>query len=647
MDYNPYGSYLYPPHPPPPPYYNQGQWSNQNRFEDTSSGQGGGLPPNRDNSSISGTNNGTTESSRLQQQINALQEEIAQMRESQNRPPRYSPYRNDRYDNEYQRGHRARYDDHARDHHVYTSDRYRDSQRDYERGGSRYSSRNEYRRPPSPHRPPYRTQPQREQRQSRTTPTPATTIRELPSPPTEGSADNNNRSIASSVHAPVGAPTISVTPTATSAHSGEEQSSEFDDILYPTQDELHAAASLFNYGPADPIHPDFSWANDTGALIVTGETAQIIAQKGGPELVAPIRPSDEDPAIDRGEESAVTAAEKLIERAMQPGNFEALWEANHLTMRAERTLHLEKVLGISRENTTLPARLDAHLQMAKEHHFAWSFRPNLTYNGAPRDTSEDNPIPHPHLANPSLDDPAETHALWLLVHGDPVNFPGVLCTQSGHVDLATVRAHLLLRRLLKGIVGERPMYTERQRIVKKNFISHFLDIATIPYFYGQKLTEHGLVAERQINFKTSASAFEHLDEVVYHLAECGVSADDMGEAYYWGQQAVLDFMQRHEPGTKEYQRYQRLFKRAAARLQFTNTPIVANRTWVLDPEWKMEDIIAEKRRRAIQADFDRQKVREDDHWRFARNGLTRRNHTSRIRNPSMNQLVQGISSMAI
>ncbi|KAJ3766043.1 hypothetical protein FB446DRAFT_794482 [Lentinula raphanica] len=598
MDYNPYGNYLYPLHPPPPPYYNQGQWLNQSRFEDTPSGQGGGLPPTRDNASVSGTNNvagtnnGTAESRQLQQQINALQEELAQIRESQNRPPRGVIA----HDTTIMRG-------------TITLTQVTVTATVAETTNEAI---------------------ERDQRQPRMTPMPSSTSRELTSPSTAGPMDDNNRSIASSVHAPVGAPTISVTPTATSAHSGEGQS-EFDDILYPTQDELYAAASLFNYGPADPIHPDFSWANDTGALIVTGETAQLIARKGGPELVAPIRPSDEDPAIDCGEESAVTAAETLIERAMQPGNFEALWEANHLTMRAKRTLHLEKVLGISRENSTLPARLDAHLQMAKEHHFA----------------CEDDPIPHPHLANPSLDDPAETHALWLLVHGDPINFPGVLCTQSGHVDLATVRAHLLLRRLLKGIIGERSTYTERQRIVKKNFISHFLDIATIPYFYGQKLTEHGLVAEQRVDFKTSTSAFEHLDDVVHHLAECRVSADDMGEAYYWGQQAVLDFMQRHEPGTKEYRRYQRLFKRAAARLQFTNTPIVAHRTWVISSEWNVEDIIAKKRRRVIQADYDRQRVREDDHWRFAQNGITRRNYTSGIRNPSMNQLVQGISNMTV
>ncbi|KAJ3818165.1 hypothetical protein F5880DRAFT_1511189 [Lentinula raphanica] len=467
MDYNPYGSYLYPPHPPPPPYYNQGQWQNPGRFEEATATQGtktstkGAIVP--DTTTMAGTTHTTAIA-------------IAIIAETMNEVP-------------------------------------------------------------------YRTQLEREQRQPRTTSGPAATIRELPSPPTAGPVDNNNRSIASSVHAPVGAPMISVTPTATSAHSGGGVS-EFDDILYPTQEELFAAASLFNYGPADPIHPDFSWANDTGALIVTGETAQLIAQKGGPVL------------------------------------------ANHLTMRAERTLHLETVLGISRENSTLPARLSAHRQMAKEHQFAWSFRPNLTINGALRDTHDDDPIPHPHLANPSLDDPAETHALWLLVYGDPVNYP----------DLATVRAHLLLRRLLKGI-----------RIVKKNFTSHFLDIATIPYFYGQKLTELDLVAEQHIDFKTSTSAFELLDEVVNHLAECGVSADDMGEAYYWGQQAVLDLMQKHDPGTKEYLRYQRLFKRAAARLQFTNTPIVVNRTWVLSSEWDMKDIIAEKRRRVVQYEYDQQK----------------------------------------
>ncbi|KAJ3730848.1 hypothetical protein C8R42DRAFT_637499 [Lentinula raphanica] len=225
--------------------------------------------------------------------------------------------------------------------------------------------------------------------------------------------------------------------------------------------------------------------------------------------------------------------------------------------------------------------------MAKEHQFAWLFRPNLVFSGVPRNTSEDNPIPPSHLANPSLDDPAEMHALWLLVHGDPVNFPGVLCTQSGHVDLVTVRVHLLLRQLLKGIVGEQATYMERQRIIKRNFTSHFLDIAAIPYFYRQKLTELGLVTEQHISFKTST-------------AECGVSADNMDKAYYWGQQAVLDFMQKHDLGTKEY----------------------------LSSEWDMKDIIAKKRCRIIQYEYDQQRVRGDDHWHFVRNGITRRNQRS-------------------
>ncbi|KAJ3824378.1 hypothetical protein F5880DRAFT_1612052 [Lentinula raphanica] len=643
MNYNPYGSYIYPPHPPPPPYYNQGQWQNPGRFEDATSTQGGGLPardtPASTNVAVNGgTNNDTT---RLQQQLNALQEEMAQLRDSQNRPPRYNPYRSERYDTEYQRSYRPRYDDSGRDS-TYTGDRYRDNRRDYERG-SRYNPRYEYRRESSPHRSSHRSYNERDNRYSR----PTTTLHGQSSMSAVVPRASNNRSLSTSVHAPSSDATITVTPLAISAHNGEG-SLEFDDILYCTKDELWAAASLFNYGPADPIHPDFSWANDTGALVATGETAQLIVREGKPVIVPPIRPSDDDPAIHRSVDSAVSDAKKLIECAMKPGNFDALWEVNHLTMRAERTLHLETVLGISRENSTLPARLKAHLQMTKEHQFEWSHRLSVAPSGNPRDTRDDPPSPHPHLANPSLDEPAEAHALWLLVYGDPVNFPGVLWTQSGHVDLATVRAHLLLRRLLRGIIDERTTYTERQRIVKWNFTSHFLDIAAIPYFYGQKLTELDIVAEQTMEFRPSSStAFERLDEVVQHLAECGVSADDMGEAYYWGQQAVLDFMARHDPATKEFQRYKRLFKRAAARLQFTNTPIVANRTWTISGDWKLDDIIAERRRRLTQFLFEQQRSQVDDHWRFARNGITQGGSARNIGNSSMNQMVQSIGNMTI
>ncbi|KAJ3711804.1 hypothetical protein C8R42DRAFT_728489 [Lentinula raphanica] len=80
---------------------------------------------------------------------------------------------------------------------------------------------------------------------------------------------------------------------------------------------------------------------------------------------------------------------------------------------------------------------------------------------------------------------------------------------------------------------------------------------------------------------------------------------------------------------------------------FTNTSIIENRTWTLSPERSMEHIIAERRRRIIQTAYDQPKAREDDHWRFARNGITQRSSASGTRNFSMDQMVQGISSITI
>ncbi|KAJ3792214.1 hypothetical protein GGU11DRAFT_803361 [Lentinula aff. detonsa] len=336
-----------------------------------------------------------------------------------------------------------------------------------------------------------------------------------------------------------------------------------------------------------------------------------------------------------------------MDKADEPGNFNALWTARQLYWQAKRTIHLEEGLGYTSERSTLPAHLRANLQLYVDRRVTWADKPNTqSFVGEPWDTERDPNKPQvPSLATPDLNDTVDNWALWLLVNATTKEHPGITWTKSGHVDLATVQTHLLLHRLIRGIFGTVDVYTERVRTAKRNFVLHFIDIVAIPDLYGQKLSELELIANcgEGVDFKPNSSIFEESSDVVKHLADCGVSVDDMAEGFAFGQQWIFDKTGDLDPQSLEFRRYKNLLKRSRARLQFTHVVPVDNRSWTLPEEWKMEEVVEHRRRKHVQYLYRNQKVLKRDAWRFTRSvprvGIVGTN--------TLNQLAQGIDGMRI
>ncbi|KAJ3986119.1 hypothetical protein F5890DRAFT_1552534 [Lentinula detonsa] len=643
MNYNYY--------PSPPPYAYVPQWYQQNgnqvgsETQNTNgivgNAQGGGMvvPPQ--------TPQQTAE------ELAALREETARLRteldirnhRQHSPPPRYSSYR-DRgaypsYGNRQRREHRERdYDryhnrerDHERDNRDLPYNREgRDSERDqgYERT-YRYRSHNGE-APRGALGPP-----RSEQREG-----------------SQGIRAGSDRSLSSSSHAPTlprSNPTRIAQPItpinlAASPHN-PNVGNTFDDPMYVTIEEKIAATSLLLYGPTDSLHKDCMWDSNTGACVLVGDAMRQITPNNGPVVLPPPAIDGNNPLIDTGSESAVDAAERLMDKANEPGNFNALWTARQLYWQAKRIIHLEEGLGYNSERSTLPSHLRAHLQLYVDRTVTWADKPHTqSFVGEPWDTERDPNKPRvPSLATPDLSDTVDSWALWLIVNATTREHPGITWTQSGHVDLATVQTHLLLHRLIRGIFGTVDVYTERVRTAKKNFVLHFIDIVAIPDLYGQKLSELEIVANsgEGIDFKSNSSIFEENSEVVKHLADCGVSVDDMAEGFAFGQQWIIDKTWDLEPHSLEFRRYQNLLKRSRARLQFTHVVPIDNRSWTLPEEWNMEDVVEHRRRKHIQNLYRNHKVLKRDAWRFTRS-------VPRVGNVginTLNQLARGIDGMQI
>ncbi|KAJ3739688.1 hypothetical protein DFH05DRAFT_1584706 [Lentinula detonsa] len=441
-------------------------------------------------------------------------------------------------------------------------------------------------------------------------------------------------------------PLVTSINLATSPHNPDVRNT-FDDPMYVTIEEKIAATSLLLYGPTDNLHEDCMWDSNTGACILVGEAMRQITQCNGPVVLPPPAMDSSNHLIETNSESAVDAAEKLMEKANEPGNFNALWTARQLYWQAKRTIHLEEGLGYTSERSTLPSHLRANLQLYVDRRVTWADKPNTQPPvGEPWDTERDPNKPQvPSLATPDLSDTVDNWALWLIVNATTKEHPGITWTQSGHVDLATVQTHLLLHRLIRGIFGTVDVYTERVRTAKKNFVLHFIDMVAIPDLYGQKLSELEIVSDsgEGAHFKANSSLFEESSEVVKHLADCGVSVDDMAEGFAFGQQWILDKTGDIEPHSPEFRRYNNLLKRSRARLQFTHVVPIDDRTWTLPEEWKMEDVVEHRRRKHVQNLYRNQKVLKRDAWRFTRSVP----RVGTIGTNALNQLAQGIDDMRI
>ncbi|KAE9383862.1 hypothetical protein BT96DRAFT_1008704 [Gymnopus androsaceus JB14] len=198
----------------------------------------------------------------------------------------------------------------------------------------------------------------------------------------------------------------------------------------------------------------------------------------------------------------IAVIKAVLERATIPGDFNALSKCMDRTMRAQRICHLEHMMGIERDNTCLLELLTTtHIRLFNEQLVVWSTKPIIKFGEVPEGFKSDNlpPLKIPRLTLPDWDAQLEHHAFW-----------------------ATVG------------------FSNRTATAKKNFIKFFIELTAIPFFYEQKLTQLDIAREATLDFKGSVSLFETLDSVVTHLAECGVTVEDMATSYYWAQQYIWD-----------------------------------------------------------------------------------------------------------
>ncbi|KAE9386870.1 hypothetical protein BT96DRAFT_1005663 [Gymnopus androsaceus JB14] len=153
-----------------------------------------------------------------------------------------------------------------------------------------------------------------------------------------------------------------------------------EDPIFATKLEMWTAASLFHFGVDEDIPDDYNWDPVTGALTVKGESLEKVLQfPTGTIFIV------DAPLSTQGKEgqNPVADAESILEKAAIPGNFDALSKCMDRTINAQRILHLEAMMGVSQEQTSLSTLLKTHIQFFDEKSIIWSTKPDLNANNVP------------------------------------------------------------------------------------------------------------------------------------------------------------------------------------------------------------------------------------------------------------------------
>lgn len=362
-------------------------------------------------------------------------------------------------------------------------------------------------------------------------------------------------------------------------------------LFYATNEQLNYAAALIEFRPDEGLPDEVGWGTEDGSLVPTGSVLEAIQQGRVPIEAEP--PTKEE------QEKLNHEVRSAIERCQKPGDFNAAYTVfQNEVLFTLWNLLAKTIPSHSASRLVIPPHLALHGQLFRPEMVFWlgRFMPDR------RDHEESIREGRKRLQTVSApgvnDDDLDWHCLWLAVHGDASNAPGVMITHTGQVDKYGVLGWLTIRRLWDSIYKGTLVDTSKRAAQKTNLTRHFLELTCTPDLYEQELKGEGLTIGPQRLYYPPDSTFENRTEVAAHLAKCGISLTDMARYMSWGLQYVCDTL--NHPGTDSETRklYVEFYRKGLARLQFIRINEGGrDRTYNLPSSFPLDAVHEQRRQR--------------------------------------------------
>ncbi|KIK49946.1 hypothetical protein GYMLUDRAFT_65475 [Collybiopsis luxurians FD-317 M1] len=149
--------------------------------------------------------------------------------------------------------------------------------------------------------------------------------------------------------------------------------------------------------------------------------------------------------------------------------------------------------------------------------------------------SKESPYAWESISVPSVDQPklieSSSHhwAYWLATHGNILDHPGVMVTDSGIIDTNTIEGYRLLHIL-------DPSYTSEQSLFRELFIT----ILALPQLYGQLIEFNHLMVAPEISLTKCPFEPRTLGDVAHHMTSCGLTEHKVNSLLQYSQLFCLD-----------------------------------------------------------------------------------------------------------
>lgn len=138
----------------------------------------------------------------------------------------------------------------------------------------------------------------------------------------------------------------------------------------------------------------------------------------------------------------------------------------------------------------------------------------------------------PTLLPPLLTGPEDQWVNYLSWYHNEEEYPGIVITDNGSIDLRTLRGHILAAEI-RPLPFPNTSWEEANRMTS-SFYRRFVELVSSPRLYGEMLQRHDLTIAGARTLLRMSGKERDMHSLVFHLAACGVPVAEIDDAYTWG-----------------------------------------------------------------------------------------------------------------
>ncbi|KAE9404135.1 hypothetical protein BT96DRAFT_440055 [Gymnopus androsaceus JB14] len=326
---------------------------------------------------------------------------------------------------------------------------------------------------------------------------------------------------------------------------------EMDPQPFEDEEQRYVYCRNLHSRPALGVADGFEWdVLQTGKLVEIDRENQIYLTG---EVVIPLPARSQETIQARPYPHNAEIANVLFEHSNTAGHFNGFYSLVDIHRGILIRTRMEQ------ETSTITTTPGEKIVLEGFHLPKWASRSHFL--GSDGLKSRDNVNEWEPIRVPSIDQPHLTYAstehlaLWLAIHGNVIDYPGVNLTDSGWIDKNTVEGYRILRIL-------DPSHGAQH----SEFRSFFILIISLPKFYGQLIEVNHLSISPTVKLMTCPYQPKNVSDVARHMAACGITETQADDLLQYGRIYCMDKLTSQPKSTRDVGPWLFIWRRSNMRM---------------------------------------------------------------------------------